>query len=325
MKRTSVVLSLVLAFAGLALSSALSAEPVVIKLATVQNEQHAYALMSYKMKEDIERLTNGGIILELYHNGALGDERAILEGMQFGTIGMGITTSGSAGNFMPDITVFEMPFLFDSVEQARRIIDGPVGQNILAKFDQVGLKGLAYAEQGFRNLTNSARPVKTAADMNGLKIRVMENELAIDLFNAMGANAIPMQWGECLTALQQRTIDGQENPIMTIATFNLHESQKYLTMTRHTYSAAVVLMDMNLWDSLSPEYQKILRDVIAESVVMERKHLDDMDAMYVSGLQEKGMEIIEPELATFREKIGPVLEKYGKRFAEHLEAIERER
>ena len=325
MRRTFVGLTLALAVLGSNLFPAQTAEPIVIKLATVQNEQHAYAIMSYKMKEDIERLTNGGIILELYHNGALGDERAILEGMQFGTVGMGITTSGSAGNFMPDVTVFEMPFLFDSVEQARKVIDGPVGQNILSMFENVGFKGLAYAEQGFRNLTNSRRPVKTVADMAGLKIRVMENELAIDLFNALGANAIPMQWGECMTALQQKTIDGQENPLTTIYTFNLHESQKYLTLTRHTYSAAVILMDMNLWQSLSADYQKILKDVTADSVAMERKYLDDEDAKYLSGLRERGMEITEPDLASFRAGIGPITEKYGKRFAGHLGDIAREK
>ena len=325
MKKATFGLILVLAIFGPAISLTQAATPIVIKLATVQNEQHVYAIMSFKMKEDIERLTNGGIILELYHNAALGDERAILEGMQFGTIGMGITTSGSAGNFMPDVTVFEMPFLFDSVEQARKTVDGPVGQNILSMFDKVGLKGLAYAEQGFRNLTNSRRPVKTVADVAGLKIRVMENELAIDLFNALGANAIPMQWGECMTALQQKTIDGQENPLTTIYTFNLHESQNYLTLTRHTYSAAVILMDINLWQSLTAEYQKILQDVIVDAVAMGRNYLDEQDAKYLIGVRERGMEVIEPDLASFRSRIGPVTEKYGKRFVSHLEAMAHEK
>ena len=323
-KRMTMILGLVLAL-GMAILPVMAqaAAPTVIKLATVQNEEHPYAVMSYMIKEEVEKRTNGAVVIELYHNGALGDERGILEGMQFNTIGMGITTTGSAGNFLPDITVFEMPFLFGSEEEARKAINGPVGQEILGKFDNIGLKGIAFAEQGFRNLTNSKRPVKTVDDINGLKIRVMENELAIDAFKALGANATPMAWGECLTALQQKTIDGQENPLITISTFKLQDSQKYLTLTRHTYSAGVVLMSMQLYNSLPEDVQNIIKEVVAESVVMEYAMLDTQQAEHLQILKDAGMEVVEdPGLESFKAKLTGVIEKYGARFSDYLAAIE---
>jgi tripartite ATP-independent transporter DctP family solute receptor len=303
--------------------AAVAAQATVIKLATVQNEQHPYAIMSDLIKKRVEERTKGAVKVELYHNGSLGDERAILEGMQFDTIGMGITTSGSAGNFLPEVSVFEMPFLFSSEAEARKVVDGPVGQKIIAKFDNIGFKGLAFAEQGFRNLTNSKRPVKTADDMNGLKIRVMENELAIAVFNALGANATPMAWGECMTALQQKTIDGQENPMNTVYTFNLYESQQYMTLTRHTYSAAVVLMSKNLYDSLSKEVQTIVAEAVNESIVMERNMLDVQVAEHLKALKDKGMIVEEnPDLQSFKDKLKGVTEKYGTKFETLLAEIE---
>jgi tripartite ATP-independent transporter DctP family solute receptor len=296
--------------------------PVVVKLATVQNEQHPYAVMSYEMKEQIEKRSKGNLVLELYHNGALGDERAIVEGMQFNTIGMGITTSASAGNFLPDISVFEMPFLFATEQEARKAVDGPVGQKILAKFADIGLKGIGIAEQGFRNLTNSKRPVKTVNDIQGLKIRVMENELYLDMFKALGANATPMAWGECLTALQQKTIDGQENPVVTVYTFHLFESQKYMSMTHHTYSAGLVLMSKQFYDSLKPEYQTIINEVVKEAIKNERATLDKQVSEQLQALRKEGMEIVEnPDLKSFRDKLGAINEKYGKRFEAYLAEI----
>jgi len=300
-----------------------SEDTIVIKLATVQNEAHPYAIMSDIIKEQVEEKTGGTVVVELYHNGALGDERAILEGMQFNTISMGITTSGSAGNFLPEVSVFEMPFLFSSEAEARAAVDGPVGQKILEKFDTIGLKGFAFAEQGFRNLTNSKRSVTTADDMNGLKIRVMENEMAIDIFNALGANATPMAWGECMTALQQKTIDGQENPMNTVYTFNLYESQSYMTLTRHTYSAAVVLMSKEQYEALPPDVQTILADAIKESIGYEREMLDNQVAEHLQALKDKGMQVVEdPDLQSFKDKLVDVNKKYGEKYSELLVEIE---
>jgi tripartite ATP-independent transporter DctP family solute receptor len=159
--------------------------------------------------------------------------------MQIGTVDMGIITNGPVANFVEEIAVFELPFLFPSPEAAYSVLDGAIGKEILASLERVQLKGLAYAERGFRNLTNNVHAVNVPADMEGLKIRVMENPVYIDTFKALGANAVPMAWTEALTAMQQGTIDGQENPINVIYSFKLYEPQKYLSMTRHGHHCHV--------------------------------------------------------------------------------------
>jgi len=164
-----------------------------------------------------------------------------------------------------------MPFMFASPEEAYKVLDGPVGKKVLDKLDAINLKGLAYAERGFRNLTNSKKPVLTPADMVGLKIRVMENPVYIDTFKTLGTNAVPMAWTEALTALQQGTIDGQENPINVIYSFKLNETQKYLTMTRHSYSPALFLMSKKVYGSFNKEIQEILVKAAQEAAVYERK------------------------------------------------------
>lgn len=191
-------------------------EPKTIKLAHVVNEKDGFHIAAMKFKDLVEKDTQGKVKIELYPNASLGDERTLIEGMQIGTVHMGVITNGPVANFLPEIAAFEMPFLFGSAEEAYKVLDGEVGKKVLAKLDGLNLKGLAFAERGFRNLTNSKKAVNTPQDMAGLKIRVMENPVYIDTFKTLGANAVPMAWTEALTALQQGTIDGQENPINVI-------------------------------------------------------------------------------------------------------------
>ena len=183
--------------------------------------------------------TGGKISVEIFPNASLGDERTLLEGMQIGSIDMGIITNGPVFNFLEEMAVFELPFLFPSREAAYSVLDGEIGQELLDRLSEVNLKGLAYAERGFRNLTNSQCAVSSPADMEGMRIRVMENPVYIDTFRALGANAVPMAWTEALTAMQQDTIDGQENPVNVVDSFKLDETQDYMTMTRHTYAPAL--------------------------------------------------------------------------------------
>ena len=243
------------------------AQPEVktIKLAHVVNEKDPYHITALKYKEVVEAKSQGKIKVEVYPNASLGDERALIEGMQMGTVHAGVITNGPIGNFLPELAVFEMPFLFASEAEVYKVLDGPVGQKMLAQFDKINLKGLAFAERGFRNLTNSKRPVRTPADVAGLKIRVMENPVFIDTFKALGANAVPMAWTEALTALQQKTIDGQENPVNVVYAFKLQETQKYFSMTKHTYSPATIVMSKKFFDSFDKASQEILVQAAKES------------------------------------------------------------
>ncbi len=294
----------------------------VVKLGTTVNEQDSFQVAALKFAELVKERTKGAYTVEVYPNAALGDERTMLEGMQMGTLDMGIITSGPFVNFVPEFGMLDMPFLFANNAQAYKILDGEIGQGILAKLDGAGIKGLAYAERGFRNLTNSVRPVVKAEDIKGLKIRVMENEVYTSSFRALGANAVPMAWTEALTAFQQGTVDGQENPVNVIHAFKLWESQKYLTMTRHAYAAAIFTMSKQLFDKLPADVQKIMKDSAQEAAVYERKWVADNEARQLADLKKNGMQVVEqPDLASFKTAVQSVYAKYPQ-YADGLKRIQ---
>ena len=296
------------------------AAPKVIKLAHVVNEKDGFHIAALKFKELVEAQSE--ITIEVHPNAELGDERTLLEGMQIGTIDMGLITNGPVSNFYPEIAVLELPFLFSSNEEAYKILDGPIGQELLENLSKVGLKGLAYAERGFRNLTNSVRPVLTPADIDGLKIRVMENPVYIDTFKALGANAVPMAWTEALTAMQQGTIDGQENPVNVLYAFKLFETQDYMSYTRHTYAPALFVMSMNLFQSLDADTQKLFKDSAQAAAEYERQWDMEKEAEQLAALKEQGMQVDEPDLKSFKAAVQPVYEKYGKKFGKYLQDIQ---
>ena len=326
MKKIFILVSIVLLLVGsLSLAGVAADNSRIIKLSHVVNEKDSFHMSALKFKEIVEEKTAGNIKIEIHPNAELGDERTLLEGMQMGTIEMGVITNGPIANFLPEIAVFEMPFLFGTPEEAYSVLDGPIGQKILKNLEKVKLHGLAYSERGFRNLTNSVRPVKTASDVNGLKIRLMENPLYVDTFKALGANAVPMAWTECLTALSQKTIDGQENPVVVIYSFKLYESQKYMTLDRHTYAPATIVTSLKVWDSLSPEEQKIFSEAAKEAGDTAREYNNDNEAAQLKVIKENGMEVIDnPDLDSFREAVKPVYEKYGPKFKGVLEEIQEE-
>lgn len=294
---------------------------VVIKLGTTVNEQDSFQIAAEKFAELVAQRTNNAYKIEIYPNAALGDERTMLEGMQMGTLDMGIITSGPFVNFAPEMGVFDMPFLFSSNEDVYKVLDGEIGKELLAKLEAAQLKGLAYAERGFRNLTNSVRPVEKAADIKDLKIRVMENEVYIATFGALGVNTVPMAWTEALTALQQKTIQGQENPVNVIHAFKLWESQKYVTMTRHAYAAALITMSLDKFNSLPGDVQKIFADSAQEAAEYEREWVAQNEEKQMAELEQNGMTIIkEPDLESFKAAVAKVYERYPQ-YSEYLSRI----
>lgn len=294
----------------------------VIKLSHVVNEKDGFHIAALKFKELVEASSDYSI--EIHPNAELGDERTLLEGMQFGTIDMGVITNGPVSNFSPEIAVLELPFLFKSNEEAYRVMDGPIGQELLDNLSKVGLKGLAYAERGFRNLTNSKREILSPADLKGLKIRVMENPVYIDTFKALGANAVPMAWTEALTAMQQGTIDGQENPVNVIYSFKLAETQKFMTFTRHTYAPALFIMSQNLFNSLDADTQKLFKESAQAAAEHERNWNLEKESEQLAAIKELGMQVSEADLAPFQEAVAPVYAKYGKKFGKYFDDIKNE-
>ncbi|TDO13942.1 MULTISPECIES: TRAP transporter substrate-binding protein [Halomonas] len=298
-------------------------DPVTLRLAHVVNEQDGFHIAAKKFEELVEERTEGKVNIDIYPNASLGDERTLLEGMQIGTVDMGVITNGPVANFVEGMAVFELPFLFPTPEAAYAVLDGPIGQELLDRLSEVNLKGLAYAERGFRNLTNSERAVHSPADIAGLRIRVMENPVYVDTFRELGANAIPMAWTEALTAMQQGTIDGQENPINVIHSFKLYETQDYMTLSRHTYAPAIFVMGMPAWNTLPEPAQTVLEQAAQEAAEHERRMNAEIEAEQLADLREAGMQIVEePDIAAFQQAVVPVYEKYGEQFGDTLPRIQ---
>ena len=298
-------------------------DPVTLRLAHVVNEQDGFHIAAVKFQELVEARTEGAVSIDIYPNASLGDERTLLEGMQIGTVDMGVITNGPVANFVEEMAVFELPFLFPSPEAAYEVLDGPIGQELLDKLGEVNLKGLAYAERGFRNLTNSEREVRSPADIDGLRIRVMENPVYTDTFRELGANAIPMAWTEALTAMQQGTIDGQENPVNVIHSFKLNETQSHMTLSRHTYAPAIFVMGMPVWNQLPQPAQEVMLQAAQEAAEHERRINAEMEAEQLAELRAAGMQIVDDaDLEAFQAAVAPVYEKYGEQFGDYLTRIQ---
>jgi tripartite ATP-independent transporter DctP family solute receptor len=317
MRKIASAFIVVCLFGMLAMTGA--AEAVTLKLAHVVNEQDAFHVCALKFKEIVEERTDGEVKVTVFPNAKLGDERTLLENMKMGVVDAGVITSGPIINFIPEFGVFDLPFLFRSPEHAYAVLDGPIGKSLLAKMEEQGWKGLAYGERGFRNLTNSKHSVAEPADLEGLKIRLMENPVYVDTFKALGANAVPMAWTETLTALQQKTIDGQENPLNVIVSFKLYESQDFLSMTRHAYAPNVIMMSKKSWDKLSADQQAIVQEAAQKAAEANRTYDNDKAAEWLAFLKEQGMDVVEePDLAAFREAVQPIYDKYGADFGEDM-------
>ena len=289
-----------------------------IKLGHAINEQDVFHAAALHFKDGLEAATNGELTVSIYPNAALGDERNLLESLRMGTVDMGIITGGPVVNFLPGFGVLDLPFLFSDPDHAYKVLDGPIGQGFMNDMEKHGWKCLAYGERGFRNLTNSKRPVTVPEDMKDLKIRVMQNQIYIDAFTALGANAVPMAWTEALTALQQGTIDGQENPLNVIAAYNINESNKYLTISRHAYAPNLIIMSMRTWNKLTPEQQAAVRESAVAAAKYNRDIDNEKEAEWLQQLKDAGMEVTEPDLAAFREAVADVYAKYEPQFGKDL-------
>lgn len=286
----------------------------VIKLAHVVTTDDVFHSQVLKFKDLVEQRTKGEIEIQLFPNKQLGDKETDLISMvQQGVIGSAIITCGPITSFDPLFGILDLPFLFTSAEQAYKVLDGPIGARFLTSLEKLNIKALAFGERGFRNVSNNVRPIEKPEDLNGIKIRVMESPVYIATFKALGANPLPMGWGEVYTALQQGTIDAQENPPSVIWAFKLNEVQKYYSLTGHSYSGNVLMMNKALFDGFSPEVQKAILDSAKESAAYCRQLEHDNVANILKGLTERGMKINEVDRKPFQEKCASVYEDEYKK------------
>lgn len=293
----------------------------VMKIATANAKDRSLSKALYKFAEIVSKETNGGIKVEVYTDAVLGDDRRILEGLQMGTIEGGVVAAGPISSFAPEMGVFDLPYLFKDKQSAYKVLDGEIGQKVLDKLPTYKFIGLVYGENGFRHLTNSRREVTTLEDIKGLKIRTMEAQLHVDIWKALGANPTPMSWSQVYSALEQKVVDGQENPLGNVVSNRLYEVQKYLTLTGHVYNASPLLISKVFWDTLNDKEKEILKKAAIEWRDYQRKlaEQEDSDAMKI--LTEKGMKISElkpGEKEKMREAVMSVYQKYKPVYGEEL-------
>ncbi|MBP6019670.1 MAG: TRAP transporter substrate-binding protein [Burkholderiaceae bacterium] len=256
--------------------------------------------------------------VQQFPNSALGGEREVIEGLQLGTIDLAIVSTGATLNFVPATGVFDIPFLFRDLDHARKVLDGDIGKKMLTEFPKRGLVALAWGEQGFRQLTNNVRPVTTPADAKGLKIRTTENPIHIAAFRELGILATPMAWPEVATALQQGTIDGQENPMSVIVSAKLPQLQKYLSLTAHVYGPALVLMSPNVYNGLSDADKAKFADAGHQSALAMRTYVDDIETSGIEEVKKQGMQVNTVDHAAFVKAVQPVYPQYYKQFGQEL-------
>ena len=282
-----------------------------------------YGVGATAMADKLAELSGGEMSIEQFPANALGGEREMVEGAQIGTVDLVITSTGPVGNFVPDTLITDIPFLFRDYEHAHAVLDGEIGEEILAKFPEHGLVALAWGENGFRNLTNNVRPVRTPEDAEGLKVRTMENQVHMEAFETLGVLPTPMAFPELFTALQQGTVDGQENPIGVILSADFAQVQDHLSLTNHVYSPALILMSPIAYDGLSDEQKGWLDEAAkAGAEAMRQKVRQDAEEG-VATLKEQGMEVVEEvDRAAFEEALAPAFESFAEQFGqERIDAI----
>ena len=286
-----------------------------INIAIAQNSHYGVAIDT--CAREVEKRTGGRYRIQTFYSGALGAERESVEGVQLGTLDLTLTSTGPLPNFVPEVAILDIPFLFRDYAHARAVLDGPIGQELLAKFPPKGMIGLAWAENGFRHMTNSKRPVNQPEDLKGLKMRTMENPIHIEAYRQFGILPTPMAFTEVFTALQQGTVDGQENPLSVITSAKLDQVQKYLSLTGHVYSPAIFLMNKAQWDKLSDSDKQAFVDAAKEGVKANRARVDEDERRAVADLRGKGMNVVENlDKAKFQAALAPVYADFGKRFGQ---------
>ena len=296
-----------------------------INIATVTNPDFVHTKAAVWFKECVEKAAPGKLSVVVHHSASLGSETQVLQQIQLGTTQMSVCTTGPIEAFVPEIKALEMPFVFPSYEAADKVLDGAIGQELAKKFEKSGFVALAFLDNGFRNVTNSKRPVKTPEDLKALKIRTMEAPTHLAIWRAIGANPTPMAW-PIFTQLQQGVIDGQENPIAVIYAAKLPEAgQKYLTLTRHVYSALVFVANKAFVDGLPAAERKVVTDCARAAALQGRGFIRDNEVKQLAELKAAGMQVEDrPDLAAFRKSTAPVIESASgdtKKLVEQIQQV----
>lgn len=305
-RRALVATAAVAALASTTTAFAQDIKPRLIRFGYGLNEQSNQGRAVKLFAAEVEKASGGKMKVRAIGAAALGPDTQMQQALIGGAQEMMVGSTATLVGITKEMALFDTPFLFNSAKEADAVLDGPVGQKVMARLQDKGLVGLVYWENGFRNLTNSKRPVQKLEDLDGVKLRVMQNEVFLSSFKSLGANAVPLPFSELFSALETKTVDGQENPFNTILSSKFYEVQKYLSVTNHVYSPWIVTVSKKWWDGLSKDEQKVLLDAAVKSRDFERKDTREEAAKAVAELKAKGMQINElspAETARMRDKL----------------------
>ncbi|MBS1132407.1 MAG: hypothetical protein H6R16_3409 [Proteobacteria bacterium] len=271
--------------------------------------------------------TGGGIEIQVYPNSQLGNDNTVIAGVRGGTIDFAATGNPFFTGIVPKLNVLDLPYQFDNAQQVARILDGPVGRSLLDELGAHQMKGLAFWEVGFRSLANSRRPVLKAEDIKGLKIRTTPNPAHIKAFQLLGAAPQPMPFAEVFSALESKAIDGHENPPTLMFSSKMYEVQKYLSLTKHAYTALILVMNKARFESLKPEFQKILLQESLNAAVLQRDMNAKGEMVALAEMRKLGMQINEkPNVESIRAIVKDetrkiFIEKNGDELIKKIDAL----
>ncbi|SNY91291.1 tripartite ATP-independent transporter solute receptor, DctP family [Cohaesibacter sp. ES.047] len=297
---------------ALSLATPTLAADVTLKLGHIAVPEHPYGKGADYFAKLVGEKSNGSIDVKVFPSSQLGGQKDLIEGMVFGAVDMALVGTAVLGQFQPQISIFDMPFLFDDREHAYKSLD-TVGMDLGKSLEGRGLKLLGYMENGIRHLTNDVRPVKTPDDMADMKVRVMTNKVFVEMMKSLGASPTPMAFSELYSAMQQGTVDGQENPSAHIFTKRFYEVQKYASKTAHAYSPEPMLISMISWGKLNDEQKAIIQEAAKEAIDWQRQVSEEQDNEYWKEIKATGkMDVIEVDRSKFKEATAPVYEMFAE-------------
>jgi tripartite ATP-independent transporter DctP family solute receptor len=292
-----------------------------LRVAYQNAADHPVGLGLQRFAEILQSKSGGKLSIRLFPGGQLGGDLQTVSALQGGTLDMTVLNTGVLAGIDKNTAVLDFPYLFNNEKEADAVVDGPVGKKLHDRLAAKGLIGLGYFENGFRQLTNSRRPVAKLEDFQGLKLRVLQLPLFIEVFRELGANPVPLPFPELYTALEQKVVDGQENPPNTIYFGKLHEVQKYVSLTKHVFNPQSVLISKRTWDRLSADEKKLIEEAIKEAAVHQRQLSREQSNKSLELIKAAGVQINEvppEEIERIRQKIKPVVDKFAKELDQEM-------
>ncbi|MBG0790996.1 MAG: TRAP transporter substrate-binding protein [Desulfovibrionaceae bacterium] len=322
-KSIFIVLATSILTLGLSLGASAS-DTFVLKLGHTGAPTHHYQTICMEFAKAVAEKTDGNVKVEVYPADQLGKQLEAVEGVMLGTQDMVLTSDTVLSNWMPDMGILNLPFLFNDNWEVRKVLDGPIGDQLGKQLEPHGALVIGWWENGMRHITNNKQPINTPADLKGLKIRVPEGEVFVDTFKALGAGPTVISFGELYSALQLGTVDGQENPPAHILTQKFYEVQKFVTRTGHIHLSSPLIMNKDLLERMPKAYQQVILETAREFGTIHTQMVEDLEKDQWKEVAEQGMEITDVDKTPFRAKVAPVIEKYkGKLSGSIIEAIQK--